>query len=343
MREPLLNPKLTLPRNSCSWLIHGTDSYRISSRAILDTWGTNIQNPTKHICQIYHADPGKILVQRDQSGAEALIVAFLCMPGKFRDLFIHNIKPHVFVALHVFTKVWEEKLQRNLQEFIEAEPKYLPSINGWKELDQMIKSSDYWAPSERYYFMAKMLCHASNYGMHAGAFVIHVLQKSRGSVALSQTIAERMLNRYHYIFPEIHDWHRRVKQQMELCRTQYNLFGFPRTYTQAWTNSFLQEAYSFVPQSTVGTITNIAYTNLQYYIEDNNRDWDLLNNKHDSYLAQCPVAEADELSAKMKEFMEVELISPIDNVKFRMRSGAAVGFNWGPYDENKNPTGLKEI
>jgi len=93
-------------RNTCSWKIGGTTSFRKASATLLDTYGTNLQNPSPDMCRIHIPDEGKILVQPDQAGAEALIVAYLAPAGKFRDLFINGVKSHVYVATHIFKQQW---------------------------------------------------------------------------------------------------------------------------------------------------------------------------------------------------------------------------------------------
>ena len=124
--------QLTLPRNSCSWGIGLADSFRQQSKKCSNGTGTNLQNPTKAICKIYEPDEGKIFCQADQAGAEALIVAYLCKPGPFRNLFLQGIKPHVFVALHNFRKQFEDVLGHNLQEFIELDAAGLRAHKNFK-------------------------------------------------------------------------------------------------------------------------------------------------------------------------------------------------------------------
>jgi DNA polymerase I-like protein with 3'-5' exonuclease and polymerase domains len=187
-----------------------------------------------------------------------------------------------------------------------------------------------------------MICHASNYGMKAGAFQLNVLEKSRGKIALSRQEAEAYLDTYHRLFPEIHEWHDEVTETLSKSKTLYNLFGFPREFTGAIDDNKIKSAYAFVPQSTVGTITNIAFTKLQNYIEDNNLPWDLLANTHDSYMGQCPLGQEQEFARKQKEFIEIELMN-FRGEKFRMKSETQCGFNWAPYKKLKNPTGLVEM
>src|SRR2546422_10426537 len=100
-------------RNSTQYNIAGTKFYRLGSRAILNQFGTNLQNIEKSNREIYYADDNKVLNQRDQAGAEALIVAYLTRHGQFRDLFLNNIKSHYFVGLHLFRDKWKEKIQFN--------------------------------------------------------------------------------------------------------------------------------------------------------------------------------------------------------------------------------------
>jgi len=331
------------PRNTCLYKQAGADTYRASSTSVLNTYGTNLQNIEKDSRKLYWADDNKILCQADQSGAEALIVAYEAPAGKFRDLFLYGVKPHVFVAMNVFLETWGVKLRDiDLAKFTTSPIKDLKSIPGWKELDGMIKASDNWGAQERYYYIAKMICHASNYGMQAGAFQLNVLEKSRGKIVLSKQQAEKYLNDYHALFPEIRKWHKQVERQLWNTRMLFNLQGYPRQFTGLIGEHMFKEAYAFTPQSTVGCITHIAITLLQRFIEDNKLPWDILGNCHDSYLAQCPVGQEKLLAQKMLEFMQQDLTSS-SGEKFKMRAEAQVGRNWAPYKKDKNPDGLQEI
>ena len=92
----------------------------------------------------------KIFVQTDQSGAEALAVAYLCKNGDFRQLFIHGVKPHVYVALHVFKDVWKKKMRESamvgdircdIDEILNTPICDLKSNPYWKDLDRLITVS----------------------------------------------------------------------------------------------------------------------------------------------------------------------------------------------------------
>lgn len=638
---------LSLPRNTTVYKLGGTETFRASSAALFGTFGGNLQNVDKDMRSMYWADEGKILCQVDQSGAEALIVAYLCEPGRFRELFLHGVKPHVFVAMNVFLDRWKILCKDiDVNSFVSTPIPELKKREGWQILDKIIKESDNWKPSERYYYIAKMICHAcltsdtevltktgwipisttstetniavwdidntikfekpltfheydspetllefnepqlnqcitpnhrlpifangkitvrqaeqlltykggrlplsgyydgpnfisdtdarltaaiqadghivnegcvqfrfrkerkykrllelcnragykftisryaemntdsltysirvfglqtlikqfngvkvfdrwlldwngraldallnelshwdgyyeksihhkreeyysmikqnvewiktilhlrgkqgtitqssdglytiginnrfysrinkpkaikgsgkvycyttstgffltrrngkisvtgnSNYGMKGAAFQLNVLEKSRGQIVITKQQADEYLMRYHSLFPEITRWHRWVERQLRETKCLYNLFGFPRQLTGRFDETDAKEWYAFTPQSTVGCITHIACTHLQRYIDTANRDWDLLGNCHDSYLAQCPVGEERELATVMLGFMQ-QLLRSFRGEEFKMRAEAQVGYNWGPYKKDKNEKGLQEI
>ena len=335
---------LDLPRNTCAWKLGGADTFRLSSAALFDLYGTNLTNIEKSIRRMYWADKGKCLVQVDQAGAEALIVAYLCKHGKFRDLFLHGIKIHVFVAIHVFLDTWKIKARDiDVAKFTATPIAELKSLAGWKELDTLIKESDNWKPTERYYFFAKQMCHSLNYDARAEAFRMNVLEKSRGMVVLSKQQAQDYIMKYFSLFPEIHDWHRDLAQELRATGMIFNLQGFPfiNTGPTQLTDYDLKAWYAIIPQSTVGCITHKAITDMQSFIEDTGVNWDVWINGHDSMVTQCPVGEEKQCGAKSREFMEQELTSPRGE-KFRMKSEAQYGLNWGP-KKDSNPDGLREL
>lgn len=327
-----------MPRCNTSWSIGGTDTFRNRSRKLLDRWGTNQQNISSNISRIYIPDENKIFVSADCAGAEALIVAYLCPEGKFRSLFTVGIKPHVFVALHLFAKHWSTTFGDTIASMLNLSPIALSNHPNWKEVSKAIKNH------ETYYFIGKKSCHSFNYRKQAGGFIFDVLKESEGRVVLSKKEGERIRDMYvSVLFPEIEQvWHKEQDDILRRTRTLRNLFGYPRTFYGTFTDSFFREATAFIPQSTVGCITNIAFARLQCKIEAEGLPWDLLNNKHDSVLVQCPIEDKDLATIALRESLEQELISPRGE-HFKMKSEVSVGLNWGKYNVTDNPEGMREI
>ena len=122
----------------------------------------------------------------------------------------------------------------------------------------------------------------------------------------------------------------------------FNLFGHPFEITDFKIDDKMKEYYAWSAQSTVGEITRIAATNFQSYIEGNKLPYDILADTHDSYLVQCPLLYVKDCKNRMKEFMNIPLVSPYDGTKFNMKSEQNVGFNWNSGKET-NPLGLREL
>lgn len=187
---------------------------------------------------------------------------------------------------------------------------------------------------------------SANYGIRGPTFQMNVLDKSGGKVALSKEDAERFLTVYRSLFPEIVEWNRQVLRQVEENGILYNLHGFPYYITDYLDSKRLamneKEWISWVPQSTVGEITRIAFSDLQLdYIEPRKKKWDILADTHDSFMCQCPLYEVLECISTMQQYMNQEFTSPFDGVKFRMKSEANIGFNWAPEKPKKNELGLQ--
>jgi len=121
-----------------------------------------------------------------------------------------------------------------------------------------------------------------------------------------------------------------------------NLFGYPRQFFGPFSPECFRDAISWVPQSTVGVITHIAITKYEQFVHENKLNWDVLNCGHDSFLTQCPSDEWEDNLKVMGDCLNQTLLSPWGET-FQMKSEGQVGENWAPYDEQYNPTGLKEV
>lgn len=332
------------PRLTGAYNLAGPNTMRLSCRKLLSSkspfksgYGDNTQNWEKYLRKIVIPDEGKVLTQIDQAGAEALIVAYLCRPGKFRDLFIHGIKPHIFVALHLFSDIWSKMPEIDNQALIRclvAEPKHLKLVEGWSNIEKIIKDSDNWESERRYYYIAKQTCHSANYDIKARSFRLNTLQKSNGAVVLSHQQAEQYLEKYHKLFPEIREWHTRVVIEVRRTGILRNLFGHPRLFTGFKNESEYKEWYAFIAQSTVGQLTNIAITELQERLEAGDElltlaGLDVLGNCHDSILNQNYPEHQGVVDKELQRHMNRLLVSPTGE-EFYMKSEVKTSkVSWG--------------
>lgn len=367
-------------RNSTTYKLAGTKSFRRSSTKIMGFWGSNMQNWEKHLREIYRPDGFtnvlkekclewlktgetcffteaelmllRVFIQSDQSGAEALIVAYECDPLDYRKLFINGVKPHVYVALKLFKHIWTKKLKEsggltedfNIEELCETKITDLKNNPFWKDIDNLIKSSDNWSARERYYYLAKQTCHSANYGIEAPTFRMNILEKSEGQIYISAEESRDFLQTYRGLFPEIPERCSRIEVQALKTKMLFNLFGHPFQITDFNIDAKMKEYFAWSAQSTVGEITRKAITEMQVHIEDEKLPYDQLADTHDSYMLQCPLICAKDARDRMKKYMNQELISPNDGTKFYMKSEQNIGFNWNSKKSDKvNPLGLQDL
>lgn len=372
-------------RNSTTYKLAGPKTFRRSSVKLIGGQGGNLQNVTKEMRQIYisdgysdalaekcvywlthdfddsvfteeELDTLRVMCQTDQSGAEALIVAYDSEPGDYRLLFIHGVKPHVYAALKLFREIWPGKAveygvrgitKEVIDELYDTPIPQLKNNPHWRELDALIKSSDDWPITQRYYYLAKQTVHSFSYDVQWSRFIMNILEKSGGKIVINREQGEYFLNTIRSLFPEVPERNRRIQRQVEQTHIIYNMFGFPFQITD-YNQTRMKDCFAWGPQSTVGEITRIAISRMQEYIEDSGKKWDCLNDSHDSMLHQCPLRDVKECATKQKECMNIPLVSPIDGAKFNMKSECKIGFNWGVMKELPdgriiNPTGLRDF
>lgn len=326
-----------LPRNSTLYNLGKTNTFRASSTSLfsgsyfnegIGDKGTNLQNIEVSARSIYIPFEGKKFGQRDQNGAEARIVAYLAKPGMYKDLFLNNIKVHVYVALHMFKAEWIKRYPAfDIKGACDLLPSRLKEHPQWKNINKAIKSSDEWPPQYRYYYLAKQTAHSANYGIKAPTFQLNILDKSGGKIVLTKEQANYFLCFYRAMFPEIPAWNYEIMLLVDKTRTLYNLFGHPRYFGGEKNNHFYMEANAFIPQSTVGEITHMAIRDMQLYIETNDKNWDVMQNNHDSLLVQFPPEEEEECSKIMETCINRKLTSPSGEI-FYMKSEFKSGFDW---------------
>lgn len=309
--------------------------------------GRSMQNWEKSKRCIVVAGKGRKIVQRDQGGADARIVAWEAPDGNFRKLFKLGIKPHCFVALRRYKHEFAKRIPERAEQFLEAAStpiEKLKALPYWKELVTIIADSDNWEHGARYYFNGKTMCHSLNYDAEASIYRDTCLKRSGGMLWLSYEEAQQDVNTYkNELFPEIfNDWQPRVLREFrQNGDVVYNLFGHPMRFTPRVRHS-IKDIYAANPQSTVAEITHRAVTIVWERIQKERLDWTIFNQCHDSFALNCPEDEAVQANEEvMKPAIEAPLVSTRGE-EFQMLSSGMIGDNWGPWHKDKNPGGLVE-
>lgn len=322
-----------------SYKLGGTKPFRVGCSKLFGDYGGNATNCDKDTLSIFTAGAGKCFVQADQSGADALVVAYLAPPGRYRRLFERGIKPHTYIAMMIFgsqmTAIWP--FVEDLDWYLSASIDDLADHPSWPALDKVIKNS------KDEYFIGKKTGHSFNYEGGPRTLQMSILKDSGGKLNLSHDAVKRFHATVGAIFPEIKIWQEEVKASIRSGRVLHNLLGYPRRFEQTIVDGYLRDGLSWVPASTVACITRAAVIETQRCIEDQHRDWDIVNDKHDSYLVECPDDESVRLQVKslMQSHLAREMVGR-DGVRFTMRSEAKWGTNWSDQDET-NPNGMRSF
>lgn len=320
-------------RITTAYKLAGTKSYRRAASQLFRYFGTNLQNPSHTLMSSCVPDDGCVFLQADQSGAEARCVAFEADDGNYRQLFAAGIKPHTYLALQIFIESFRGDFPRERYYF--KSPLQLKALPEWAALDDKIKAA------KREYALGKLTAHGKSYDMGTRTFQLNVLERSGGNIRLTFAEAKHYLEMFEVLFPEVIAWQRKIKEQIYQTRLLRNLFGHPREFHGRMNSGLIREAYSFIPQSTIGIITSNAICALSEYIESNSlRTWDILNDKHDSILVQCPVDDAPHCGRKLQEFLGCDLVSST-GLPWRMETELSISYdNWDsmkPYNPNDTP------
>lgn len=289
-------------RMRCSYNVAGTETGRWSSSATVFGEGMNKQNITPSLRKLFIADDGMKLVNRDQQQAESWIVALVSGDANYMEA-CRSGDPHTFCS----RLIWPE----------------LP-WNGDLAKDKKIAQQPFYRHFS-YRDMAKRGGHASNY--YAVPWTI-----SR-NLKIPMRSAEEFQDKYFDRFSKIRDWQKGIskilqtpyKEGGQVLRTPLGeeriFFGRPTD------DATLREAIAYVPQATVGHLTNIMLARLW------KAQIDILENGHDSVLFQIPDRSEDILIPTLLPLFEYPIT--YNGVTITIPWESKVGYTWGDLEEWK--------
>lgn len=297
-------------RFRCSYDTAGTNTFRLSSRSAYDDTGNNFQNQPDEIRQMYVADPGYVLIQRDYSQAELWIVAHrsgeVAMIEALADP-TRNI--HKENAARIFNK----------------------------PIELISKDSEE-------YFLVKRVGHGSNYGIgdDTMAETINEFYEATGIRVTPQQCA-KLRALYFMLYPGIvSNYWRQVTEELRRTRRLVNSFGYPRTFHGRWDEKLKRTAYAYDPQSTVGILGRLAiiacFFDIEVAIPELGAQF--LGQVHDSIVMQAPIKSVVAVAKAMERVMAVPIT--INGRTFTIPSDCAVGLNWGKASKD-NPNGLMDL
>lgn len=285
--------------------IGGTESGRVSSTASVYDTGTNSQNITEELREIFIADPGKKMAYLDLSSAESVAVGYLANDEAYKRACASG-DVHTLVTRDV-----------------------------WPELPWTGVLSDDRAIAERPYYrhfsyrdMAKRGGHLSNYYGQARTMARHL--------KLPEHVAVSFQERYFSAFPGIPRWHQATATQLQTTGALTTALGFQRYFFgRRFDDATLREAIAFEPQSLVAFILNAGLLRIWHKYR---KQVNLLLQVHDAVLVQYPEANEDLLIPDL--IAQLRIPVQVNGNTMQIDADAQVGWNWRKRSGAINPDGL---
>ena len=288
----------------------GTGSLRLSSsKTIFDTGG-NMQNLPYDIREFCQADDGYVCYQMDLGQAENRAVAYISRESAMIEAFETGKDIHRRTAGLIFNKPEDEISDEDGSS----------SIGGG-------------AYSER--FWGKKANHGLNYdfGYKSFAFMYEIPEAD----------AKFIVDKYHNGYPGVRRYHQWVREQLGKNRTLTNIFGWNRIFLDRWDDNLFKEAYSFIPQSSIGCLMNYSGVSATYY-DCPYKAVELQNQIHDAIWFQIPIKLGWKYHARALLWIKASLEQPLTyrTSTFSIPVDTEIGLNYGHAGKD-NPKGLTKV
>jgi uracil-DNA glycosylase family 4 len=225
----------TMIRQKKGLVVDDEDSYKSfgrwsSSQSIILPYGSgNLQNIPYTARTMYRAPEGYVFLCADYVQAEAVVVAFQIGDEPMKHMFRESFgmpkaeRKKQFLDIHVLTA----------------------HNNFGIPLDRVTESQR---------DVGKAIRHATNYSAGPGVLA--------AKLGCSMTEAKRLLTQFHETCPQLHLWHGRIRDELNRTRMLVNLLGRKHRFLERWGDQLFRSAYSYIPQSTVGDLLNLALTRI---------------------------------------------------------------------------------
>lgn len=292
----------TMLRKRKALIVDDEDSYKSFSRwsssaSIILPYGSgNLQNIPKAARTIYRAQPGSIFVEADYIQAEAEVVAFNIGDEPMKLLFKHSFG---------MTKKDRTKNNYDIHKLTAA------MMNG-KDVSEV-------TPEERR--IGKTLRHAINYS--AGPAVVS------NNVGCSLAEAKLLLSKFHSVCPQLRLWHAKIQNDLRKSRVLVNAFGRKHMFLERWGDQLFRSAYSYIPQSTVGDLLNLALVRLY---EKHGEEMNIIIQLHDAIYVEVKESEVQSTIDKMRECMLIPIQSPYGE-EYMIDVDFSIGYSWGEMED----------
>lgn len=270
-------------RMRCAYDPTGTRYSRLSSKETIFKTGMNLQNWPKELRVFMSPDKWFAYYPIDLSQAENRIVAYVGKIHPMIHAFETNKDVHELTTRLILTQMYGLDTAKGMD--VKSKSPLGDGSHDWR----------HWG---------KKANHGFNYDWGYKAF------------ALKNEIPEKdgkmIYEGYHSAYPEVQGrYHKKIKQQLRQNRTLTNLMGRKTTFYGKLEDSTYKEAYSCIPQGSVGDIINQRGINYIYYNKDDFGPVEILIQVHDELGVQIPLSIGFENHAKILKKICANLEKPL--------------------------------
>lgn len=246
-------------RMRTSYNVAGTKSYRLSSRKNAFGKGMNLANvPSKGKINLKYA----LMPFESEVESEDIPEDFIDMGDTYegitklpncKELFLPDPGYTFFnidySGADAMVVAWDSDCQW-LKKFFSTSTEKLYIYIAREYLQREVSTSD------PFYKKIKQFVHLTNYG--------GMEEKAAASSGLSIETARSLRNWYFSKCPEIPDWHKRIKSEVNDRGYIRNIFGARFWLLDRKSPTLLNQAYALVPQSTIAILVNKGLCNIHY-------------------------------------------------------------------------------
>lgn len=297
-------------RWTCSYKIEGTETGRSSSATDAHDFGGNNQNQPRattsqvNFKNIFVPDDGYELVQFDQSGAEARLVAYLAGNKTIIDLMNAGGDIHMYTAALLTGRSYESLMAAAADKGSEA-----------------AKEAKHWRTA------AKPIRHGGHYIQGAGSVQESALTYG---LVLSREEAEDLLKKFHEGEPQIKGvFHEYIRNEIQTKAMLTTPFGRERIFFKEFNHSNWRKGCAFIPQSTVPHVTNLMWLWAVRSEFCKSGDVQMLQMGHDGLLFQAKPVIMDQFSAAFIKASEQVRFDIGDFKNVFLPWDAERGLRWG--------------
>lgn len=297
----------------------GTRFGRLSSRKTIFGTGANLQNQPPIMKKAMVPDKDHIVYDIDLGQAENRVVAYLGPEPKMIEAFENGIDIHSRTASYIFG-IPEDEIHDMDEEGIMCEE---------------IGTGDY-----THRFWGKKANHAFNYNQGYKSFSYQV--------EIPEHDGKMIHSKYHSTYSGVKKFHNWVKESLKKNRRLENLFGRKYIFLDRWNYKLFEEAYAFIPQSTVADIINQRGLLHLYYNQQRYQPVKILNQVHDSIVIEISTERQLSTHARLIMSLVESLETPLE---FRGRTFSipcdmtvhTKNFKQGPEIENISQLSVDEL